>query len=808
MLFTVKLIDSYIANYQVQICSKVLNFFSLQKSTKKSLSSNGLDRYLGMVKSIQSLNYFKKFFILIAALSIMNCKKMNDYESINLSSAIPPSLLETGSTSAPVVVNPPAVQMTWVKCADEAQVCSFTGTRRVLYSTSTTDSRQSIKTFTGSTPCTNAVFTDVAPGVIKFCYYENQVTTSNPPVVVNPPPTTSAELDFQTGSDLYAKNCALCHGQLSVTGKAKSSTQLITAAIGSITQMKHLSVLTAREVELISLALYGKSQVVSNGSKTLYTCDSNSVRLNSILKLSNREFAKALSLLMNDFGANLSSDSQLQNLFNAIPSDIAQLKFAKEENSFLLSSSMVNAIFNATFRAATLVSNSGAGLTNYPNTANCLGGATVTQACHQSFVRELSQRAFRRVVSTTESNQLAASTWNSTLSKADLIIETFATIASYPDFLYKSYNTGIDDTTSARSINITGLELANKLSWFLAGEPANSSLKTVALNGGLDNPTTFKIEIDKLISSASGKANLQRLFREAYGYDVNGDMQYHANFLKGATTVNLQTAMVQEMDYFFTDEVITKKGKFYDLMNSRSSLVTNASLGQVYGVGANANASITLSVDRPGFLTRAALLTKKSGFYTSPIQRGLYVMEYVLCESVGDPPANAPTNVSESQLAGQLNSTRTRYENLTQQTGTTCAGCHNKVNPYGFALEGYDSLGRKRAFETIFNTSNGQVLGEVQVNTNTSAKINMSTASNKIIDAADLAVGLGSSDMAIMCLAKHIKAFDIRQPTSSKDYCHMNEMLNVLYGTGTSQGSVYDAIVAYVTSKEFRQWKY
>ncbi len=571
-------------------------------------------------------------------------------------------------------------------------------------------------------------------------------------------------------------------------------------------------VLPASKLNLAGLESSSSSSFVSDGVKTIFACNPADVRTNSILKLSNREFSTTLSTLLNDFSDNistpLSNDAEYRSLLQSIPNDVALTKFVFEENSFLLSPAMVTSLFNATYKAAVLMSAGTTGLSNYPNTANCLGAATITQACHLSLVKELAARAFRRSLPATESSQLASSIWNSTLTKPELLIETFATIASTPDFIYKAYNMGPDDPTIAGAVSISGVEHANKLSYFLTGGPATPALRMIASSGGLENAATFKTEVDRMMTSSTGKANLQRLFREAYGYDVNGDLQYNATFLNGASTANLNQAMVQEMDYFFIDEVVAKKSRFQDLMTSKNSLVSNSALGQIYGVAVNPSVGTTLTADRPGFLTRAAFLTKKSGFYGSPVKRGHFIMDRVLCNSIGDPPANAPTAVNETQDPSQLLSTRSRYESLTQRQGTSCAYCHNQMNPLGYALEGFDALGRRRPVESIFNTSTGQLLGTVPIDTKTAVNLNISGALTNVMDMNDVSAGLASSDKAIMCFAKHLKTFDSRKETSSSDFCHMNEALNVLYGVNGNQGTVYDAIYAYVSSKTFRTWKY
>lgn len=622
----------------------------------------------------------------------------------------------------------------------------------------------------------------------------------------------SISTDYDRGVALYATNCASCHGQIDVTTKKGRTSALINGAISSIPQMTFLSgTLSSGDVDLIALALQGPNATVTVGSKTLFACDATQVRTNTALHLSDREFGTALTALLDEFSNSstslLSADTEFQNDLSNLPSDVNLLNSTQQENQFLLSGQMVSGFFEATYRAATLMSTAATGLTNYPNTSKCLASSTITQACHKTFVHELATRAFRRDVATTESDAIAATIWDATMTKSDLLLETFATIASYPDFLYQAYNSGANSATAANQTVIAGLELANKLSFYLTGGPADATLRAVAASGGLDTPATFSAQVDRLMATAAGQAHLQLLFKESYGYDVGSNLQYPSAFLNGASTTGLRDAMTAEMDFFFVDEVLNKKSSFKDLMSSRNSKVTAASLATIYGASVSTSAT-TLGSERAGFLTRAAFLTKKASYYTSPVKRGRHMMERVLCDTLGDPPANAPTSVSESQIAGALQSTRTRYENLTMQPNTTCTVCHSRMNPYGFALEGFDPLGRKRTSENIYDTSAGTLLGTVPVNTATSMIISANGSQTSVSGSDDLMTSLGTSDKALMCFAKHVKEFEVRQAASAADYCQMNEVLNVMYGSGGTQGSIYDAIKAYVTSSSFRVWKY
>lgn len=622
--------------------------------------------------------------------------------------------------------------------------------------------------------------------------------------------STASLTDYDKGVRLYATNCASCHGQISLSSKAGRPAALIAAAIASTPQMTSLANLSESEIDLIALALKGPGSTISDGVKTLFVCDPNQVPTSTILRLSNQQFGVALSALLDDFtasgGSALSNDSEYQTLLKGLPSDIAVLNSTQQANEFLISQKQIAVFFDATYRAATLMSTA-SGLANYPNTGGCLANATITQACHTNFVRELAGRAFRRALTTSEVTALESSLWNTSLTKADLILETFATIASYPDFIYRAYNTGAVNAGGANQLKISGLELANKLSFYITGAPADATLRSVASSGGLDTAATFNAQVDRLMASAAGQAQLQRLFKESYGYDAGSNLQYNSTFLNGASTQGLRDAMTAEMDFFFVDEVLNKKSTFKGLMTSQNSKVTASSLAQIYGVTASSSAT-TLPPERSGFLTRAAFLTKKAGNYASPVKRGRHVMERVLCDTLGDPPANAPTAVPEDQVMGLLQSTRTRYENLTMKSGTTCAVCHNVVNPYGFALEGFDSLGRLRMSENIYDAASNALLGTVPVDSSASVRLSSNGDLTPVTSGASLTSALGTSDKAIMCFAKHVKEFEIRQPAAAADNCQMNEVLNVMYGTDSNQGSIYDAIKAYVSSPSFKIWKY
>ncbi len=96
----------------------------------------------------------------------------------------------TPTPQSPSLPTGPAAPSGYTYCADEGNLCSFTGTRTVRYGSGTTFAP--VKIFVGQTQCNNDVFGDPAPGTKKFCYYSNIVTPYALPSTPTPTPTPTA----------------------------------------------------------------------------------------------------------------------------------------------------------------------------------------------------------------------------------------------------------------------------------------------------------------------------------------------------------------------------------------------------------------------------------------------------------------------------------------------------------------------------------------------------------------------------------------------------------------------------------------
>jgi hypothetical protein len=178
----------------------------------------------------------------------------------------------------------------------------------------------------------------------------------------------------------------------------------ITTAINVIPVMSRLiGAISPSDLQALVNALNRQPDVVTNpvNGRTTFSCEPNTVAQTPLLKLTNREYRNSILALLQDVSSNLTSDSQLTTLFNAVPSDvIIENRDTLKEQNRLITEQGFNALFEASWRAGGLVAAS-SGLNTYPNTSGCLASASLSQNCFTSFVRELSSRAFRRPVNTT-----------------------------------------------------------------------------------------------------------------------------------------------------------------------------------------------------------------------------------------------------------------------------------------------------------------------------------------------------------------------------------------------------------------------
>jgi hypothetical protein len=234
-----------------------------------------------------------------------------------------------------------------------------------------------------------------------------------------------------------------------------------------------------------------------------------------------------------------------------------------------------------------------------------------------------------------------------------------------------------------------------------------------AQDGSITQASVYQQEIERMFGDPRAQTTLNRFFADYFqvqsvgGARGTGGLNFHnladpntlsTPIFKAFAGSNLPTRslfpdMVSEaigmVDYY----TWTTKGTLHDLLTSSQSFAQSQDVAAIYGLprwdGKSAPPSFPAG-QRPGIFTRA--LFTAAGLDTTPILKGVYLRRYLLCDTLGPPPAAAAgAHVSVSTTM------TTRQATTALTSNAPCSGCHPTwINPLGFATEDFDGLGRYR----------------------------------------------------------------------------------------------------------------
>ena len=253
-----------------------------------------------------------------------------------------------------------------------------------------------------------------------------------------------------------------------------------------------------------------------------------------------------------------------------------------------------------------------------------------------------------------------------------------------PDFLYLVEPVGkLDDHA-----------LACRLSYFFWNSKPDAALTKLADAGKLRDKGTLNAEVERLLKDPKS----QRFIEDFLGQWLrlrniatnDPDRQLYPEF-----SPYLQDSMVAETRAYFR-ELLEKNLDATHLVKSDFAMV-NEKLARHYGIPGVSGSQIrrvSLPKDCPrgGFLTQAAILkVTANGTTTSPVPRGAFVLERILGQKPEPPPPNIAAVEPDVRGASTIRELLDKHRN-----NASCAACHAKIDPPGFALESFDVIGGYR----------------------------------------------------------------------------------------------------------------
>lgn len=266
-----------------------------------------------------------------------------------------------------------------------------------------------------------------------------------------------------------------------------------------------------------------------------------------------------------------------------------------------------------------------------------------------------------------------------------------------PSFLY-IVEVGEPDSDEPERRRLDPYELASRMSFFLTDTTPDEELMAVARDGTLAQPSVRRAQATRLVETPAARDTMQRRFSEFLAVDQLSEATKDPGVYPEFDAM-LQSAMAEELQRVVDDVVFQREGDLRDVLVGSETFV-NESLATLYGLGEvplpGAWESRSLPPDRAGFLTSGAFLTVASQeVRTSPSRRGAFIKRNLLCE-----PLEGHTPEIPDLLPDVIDASQTTREALEVATADEpCASCHRMFDSFGFALEGFDAIGRARSSE-------------------------------------------------------------------------------------------------------------
>jgi hypothetical protein len=324
--------------------------------------------------------------------------------------------------------------------------------------------------------------------------------------------------------------------------------------------------------------------------------------------------------------------------------------------------------------------------------------AATDAACAVTFYETFAERAFRRPLAEDERAWLSES-WTAMPSAApqSMRLETMTElILQAPQFIYL-YTAG---TASGDVNRLDGYERAQRLSYFLWDSLPDETLLAAARDGELDTPEGMRAQAERMLFDDRAKPVLRSFLGEWLELDgatilpsldeTPKDGELYPEF-----DAAMRVSMRREIEAFMDYVMFEKDGSLDALFNDTRAYV-NGPLAGIYGVDGPTGADDWQWVDldateRAGMLTRAGFLAvHATQTVTSPIRRGVYMLQEVLCYDLPPPPAN----VDNTPIEVEGGADTVREATMQRTSSSTCAACHTAINELGFAFEHYDAIGR------------------------------------------------------------------------------------------------------------------
>jgi len=322
-----------------------------------------------------------------------------------------------------------------------------------------------------------------------------------------------------------------------------------------------------------------------------------------------------------------------------------------------------------------------------------LGKAPFTPDRLKSIVTSFAGKAFRRPATTEEIDRLLKVAQRSRAAGRtpyQAMTDSLKAVLCSPGFIYLN-----EQTRSKEDSRLTGPAMANRLAYFLWSSMPDQALLGKAAEHGIETPENLRIEVNRMLRDPRSAAFYEGFTDTWLDLRDLGGMPPDRGSFRVYYDKNLRPLMLRETR-LFTRYLMEKNLSLLNFLNSDFTFA-NKTLARFYGLP-KMKGYVFQKVSLPnktrgGLLGQASILTvTANGIETSPVTRGVWVLDNIL----GTPPSPPPASVKP--LDPDTRGTKTIREQLAKhRNAASCNECHRKIDPPGFALENFDPIGQWRS---------------------------------------------------------------------------------------------------------------
>ncbi|HET6284244.1 MAG TPA: DUF1592 domain-containing protein [Polyangia bacterium] len=334
----------------------------------------------------------------------------------------------------------------------------------------------------------------------------------------------------------------------------------------------------------------------------------------------------------------------------------------------------------------------------------------------------------------------------------------------------------------ARPLVISAREAVRRLAIVIWNEQPDAALTTEADSGTIATSDDVRKLALRMLADPRARAGVGAFYRWWLKLDTIAGLEKDAALFP-LFTPELRADMAKETELLGVHVTIDIDGALAALYTSPFSFLTER-LAAIYGVaGVTGTAHRKVALDpqqRAGIVTQPGLMAMTSrATRTSPVLRGKFVDEQMLCQNIPPPPPNVPPFPTDSPP----NTTTRQLQTSATGQAAVCAVCHSLMDPTGFTLEGLDPIGRTRTTD-----NGGQVDTSGQLHVMLNGQLGVPVNGPR-----ELAQRLSAASEPAQCFARQWLSFALgRELTSDAD----NRQADAVYSLFTGAGLNLQQLIA------------